>query len=190
MASSCFSTHSWNDWGGFLSKFFTIKAIQMNVQVEKFRGRVLPDSVAEKLENLCDMGQLVLEELDERAFDALKELNEDGALGVLEQFASSDLSHVQNKSAFLCGIMKTHREKKRQEQMQGAQNTESEQLATQQVQGEGGPNEEKIRELLDRTGYSLDITMGQRKYGGPPPGWEGPPPPTGPSVRFRRGFML
>ena len=155
----------------------------MSIMAEKFHGRVLPDSVAEKLENLCAIGQLVLEELDERAFDALKELNEDGALAVLEQFASSDLSHVQNKSAFLCGIMKTHREKKRQEQM-GTQNTESEQLPPQQVQGEGGPDEEKIRELLDRTGYSLDITMGQRKYGGPPPGWEGPPPPTGPSVRF------
>lgn len=140
--------------------------------MDKFRGRVLPDTVAEKLENLCSMGQLDLAELDERAFDALKELNEDGALGVLDQFANSDLSHVQNKSAFLCGIMKTHREKKRQEQ--SGQNAESDRQ---------GPNEDKIRELLDRTGYSLDITMGQRKYGGPPPGWEGPPPPTGPSVR-------
>ncbi len=151
--------------------------------MEKFRGRVLPDSVAERLDNLCGMGQLNLEELDERAFDALKELNEDGALSVLEQFASSDLSHVQNKSAFLCGIMKTHREKRRQEQA-GTQNTENDQAAQQQLVGQGGPNEEKIRELLDRTGYSLDITMGQRKYGGPPPGWDGPPPPTGPSVRF------
>lgn len=154
--------------------------------MEKFRGRVLPDAVAEKLENLCAMGQLDLQELDERAFDALKELEDEGALGVLEQFASSDLSHVQNKSAFLCGIMKTHREKKRQEMM-GIQDTEAEQQPVQQ-QGEGGPNEEKIREFLDRTGYSLDITMGQRKYGGPPPGWEGPPPPTGTTVRFIHGL--
>ena len=157
--------------------------MEPTAEVEKFRGRVLPDSVAERLDNLCAMGQLDLEELDERAFDALKELNEDGALSVLEQFASSDLSHVQNKSAFLCGIMKTHREKRRQEQM-GSQNLETDQTAQAQA-GQGGPNEEKIRELLDRTGYSLDITMGQRKYGGPPPGWEGPPPPTGPSVRVK-----
>lgn len=155
----------------------------MNIKVEKFRGRVLPESVTVKLDNLCALGQLDLEELDERAFDALKELNEDGALAVLEQFANSDLSHVQNKSAFLCGIMKTHREKKRQEQM-GSQDY-AEILDQQPVQtGEGGPNEEKIRELLDRTGYSLDITMGQRKFGGPPPGWEGPPPPTGTTVGF------
>jgi hypothetical protein len=38
-------------------------------------------------------------DLDERATDALREFNE-GALSVLQQFKESDLSHVQNKSAF------------------------------------------------------------------------------------------
>merc|ERR1712226_903588 len=42
-----------------------------------------------------------------------------------------------------------------------------------------GPIEEKVKELLNRPGYTLDITTGQRKYGGPPPGWEGPVPGTG-----------
>lgn len=32
-----------------------------------------------------------------------------------------------------------------------------------------GPDETKIKELLDRTNYTLDVTTGQRKYGGPPP---------------------
>ncbi|RXM96947.1 CAAX prenyl protease 1-like [Acipenser ruthenus] len=32
-----------------------------------------------------------------------------------------------------------------------------------------GPDESKIKALLDRTGYTLDVTTGQRKYGGPPP---------------------
>uniref|UniRef100_A0A8C2Z9E2 RRM domain-containing protein n=1 Tax=Cyclopterus lumpus TaxID=8103 RepID=A0A8C2Z9E2_CYCLU len=32
-----------------------------------------------------------------------------------------------------------------------------------------GPDEAKIKELLDRTDYTLDVTTGQRKYGGPPP---------------------
>ena len=34
-------------------------------------------------------------DLDERAIEALKEFNEDGALQVLVQFKESDLSHVQ-----------------------------------------------------------------------------------------------
>ena len=42
-----------------------------------------------------------------------------------------------------------------------------------------GPDEEKIKEILERTGYSLDVTTGQRKYGGPPPNWTGPPPSNG-----------
>jgi heterogeneous nuclear ribonucleoprotein R len=30
-----------------------------------------------------------------------------------------------------------------------------------------------------QSGYSHEITSGQRKYGGPPPDWEGSPPPPG-----------
>ena len=41
-----------------------------------------------------------------------------------------------------------------------------------------------LQEILERTGYSLDVTTGQRKYGGPPPDWEGEPPSTGSEVRL------
>lgn len=30
----------------------------------------------------------------------------------------------------------------------------------------------------------MDVTTGQRKYGGPPPNWEGPTPGTGCEVNF------
>lgn len=40
-------------------------------------------------------GLVAHSDLDERAIDALKEFNEDGALQVLVQFKESDLSHVQ-----------------------------------------------------------------------------------------------
>ena len=42
-----------------------------------------------------------------------------------------------------------------------------------------GPDEDKIKEILERTGYTLDVTTGQRKFGGPPPGWEGEAPSKG-----------
>ena len=51
--------------------------------------------------------------MDQRALDALKEFPPDGALGVLAQFLESNLAHVSNKSAFLCGVMKTYRVKSR-----------------------------------------------------------------------------
>ncbi|XP_067930535.1 probable RNA-binding protein 46 isoform X4 [Watersipora subatra] len=39
--------------------------------------------------------------------------------------------------------------------------------------------ERALLDLMDRTGYSMVQQNGQRKYGGPPPGWEGPVPPRG-----------
>lgn len=45
---------------------------------------------------LCRFSGLVAHsDLDERAIEALKEFNEEGALQVLVQFKESDLSHVQ-----------------------------------------------------------------------------------------------
>lgn len=61
----------------------------------------------------------------------------------------------QNKSAFLCGVMKTYRQREKQ--------------GTKVLDSTKGPDEAKIKELLDRTQYTLDVTTGQRKYGGPPP---------------------
>ncbi|XP_072513306.1 probable RNA-binding protein 46 [Salminus brasiliensis] len=41
------------------------------------------------------------------------------------------------------------------------------------------PNEAALLALMEKTGYSMVQENGQRKFGGPPPGWEGPPPPRG-----------
>lgn len=45
--------------------------------------------------NACVSGLVAYADLDERALDALREFNEEGALSVLQQFKESDLSHVQ-----------------------------------------------------------------------------------------------
>ena len=80
--------------------------------------------------------------------------------------------HVSNKSAYLCGVMKTYRQKTRAGASASSNGTASN-------TSHQGPDEEKIKAILDRTGYSLDVTTGQRKYGGPPPGWEGASPGNG-----------
>uniref|UniRef100_A0A6M2DRU9 Putative heteroproteinous nuclear ribonucleoprotein r rrm superfamily n=1 Tax=Xenopsylla cheopis TaxID=163159 RepID=A0A6M2DRU9_XENCH len=131
----------------------------------------LDQKVAVKLDEIYKTGKLAHEELDERALDALREFPIDGALNVLEQFIDSNLEHVSNKSAYLCGVMKTYRQKSRAGQ-QG--------LSTPTPAAPAkGPDQEKIKQILDRTGYLLDVTTGQRKYGGPPPDWDGPTPSTG-----------
>ncbi|XP_077446197.1 heterogeneous nuclear ribonucleoprotein R-like isoform X2 [Stigmatopora argus] len=116
----------------------------------------LSQTVAENLDNIFQSGLVAYAELDERAIDALREFSQDGALAVLQQFRESDLSHVQNKSAFLCGVMKTYRQREKQGSSKVQETTK-------------GPDETKIKALLDQTGYTLDVTTGQRKYGGPPP---------------------
>jgi len=117
----------------------------------------LTPAVATALDNIFQSGQVVSSDIDERAIEALKELSEDGALQVLSQFTDSNLQHVQNKSAFLCGVMKIYRQRMKAAEM------------NPNAAAAAGPPAEKIKELLTRTGYSLDITTGQRRYGGPPP---------------------
>ncbi|XP_037912529.1 heterogeneous nuclear ribonucleoprotein R isoform X2 [Hermetia illucens] len=131
----------------------------------------LDKKVAAKLDDIYKTGKLAHVELDERALDALKEFPVEGALNVLSQFLESNLEHVSNKSAFLCGVMKTYRQKSRASQ-QGVPTP----TTTVPVKG---PDEEKIKKILERTHYTLDVTTGQRKYGGPPPNWTGPTPGNG-----------
>lgn len=53
------------------------------------------------MECLSSTGLVAHSDLDERAIEALKEFNEEGALQVLLQFKESDLSHVQVSGAVL-----------------------------------------------------------------------------------------
>ncbi|XP_077986384.1 APOBEC1 complementation factor-like isoform X2 [Glandiceps talaboti] len=43
----------------------------------------------------------------------------------------------------------------------------------------GARNETALLQLMERTGYNIMQENGQRKFGGPPPGWEGPVPGRG-----------
>ncbi|XP_077145892.1 heterogeneous nuclear ribonucleoprotein Q isoform X6 [Ranitomeya variabilis] len=133
----------------------TYAAVAPSVHLQTLLDAGLPQKVAEKLDEIYISGLVSHSDLDERAIEALKEFNEEGALAVLQQFKDSDLSHVQNKSAFLCGVMKTYRQREKQ--------------GTKVADSSKGPDESKIKALLERTAYTLDVTTGQRKYGGPPP---------------------
>uniref|UniRef100_A0AAY5EAU6 RRM domain-containing protein n=1 Tax=Electrophorus electricus TaxID=8005 RepID=A0AAY5EAU6_ELEEL len=150
----------------------TSAAVTHSEHLQTLKQAGLPQKVAEKLDEIYIAGLVTHSDLDERALEALKEFNEEGALHVLQQFKDSDLSHVQNKSAFLCGVMKTYRQREKQ--------------GTKVSDSSKGPDEAKIKALLGRTSYTLDVTTGQRKYGGPPPECvhTGPQPTVGTEVIF------
>jgi len=124
-------------------------------QAKKLLDHGISKVVVKAAVEIFNTGKLSPEDLDDRAMDALKEFNPDDAVKVLSQFRDSSLKFVGNKSAFLCGQMKTFRHKQKAGNMPSLVK---------------GPDEAKIKEILERTGYSLDVTTGQRKYGGPPPG--------------------
>ncbi|KAM9426266.1 APOBEC1 complementation factor isoform 2-T2 [Pholidichthys leucotaenia] len=46
----------------------------------------------------------------------------------------------------------------------------------------GNQKEAALQALVQRTGYQLRQENGQRRYGGPPPGWDGPPPERGSEI--------
>lgn len=117
----------------------------------------LDEKVAAKLDDIYKTGKLAHVDLDERALDALKEFPPDGALNVLGQFLDSNLEHVSNKSAYLCGVMKTYRQKSRAGSSQGGTSTP----APAPIKG---PDEDKIKQILDRTGYTLDVTTGNKCF--------------------------
>jgi len=50
-------------------------------------------------------------DLDARAYDAIRGLGVKEALAVLNELRQTNLQHVSNKSAFLCGLIKTFRQK-------------------------------------------------------------------------------
>ena len=71
----------------------------------------LDPKVAHKLDDIFKTEKLSHSDLDKRALVALKELPAEDDLAVLEKFLDSELDHVSNKSAFLCGVMRSYRQK-------------------------------------------------------------------------------
>ncbi|GMT00416.1 hypothetical protein PENTCL1PPCAC_22590, partial [Pristionchus entomophagus] len=121
------------------------------------------ESVAEKMVQLFDATDVTSEDFDERALEMLKQFPTSEAVYLIEQLILTKLFGVQNKPQYLMSVMRNLRDRIRQ---LGATFVMSKNLI-------GGPVIEDINAILERTGYKLEVTVGQRKYGGPPPDWEG-----------------
>ena len=114
---------------------------EMSYDFNKLLEYGLDPKVAHRLDDIFKTEKLSHSDLDERALVALKDLPVEDALAVLEKFLNSELEHVINKSAFLCGVMRTWRQNTRA----GASSA-----------GGGrdlhrGPDEEKIKVILLKT---------------------------------------
>ena len=110
--------------------------------------------VQEKLQTLIDQEKLSSFELNLQFLQQFYPLVDDFSQieTICEQFNQTDLTNVENKGLFLCQLL---------QQLKISDVTSRSQKP--------GPDEIKLKQILDRTGYKLEITAGQRKYGGPPP---------------------
>ena len=79
-------------------------------------------------------GVIAATDLDNRALEALKEFPVEDALEVLKELSGTSLNHVSNKSAYLCGMMKTYRQRK---------STQS--LSASDLSKKVGPDEAKLK---------------------------------------------
>lgn len=113
--------------------------------------------IASKLDDIIKCGKLTFNELDARALDALADFPIDGAMIILEQFLEANLEHVSNKSAYLCGLMKSYRQNGKSSSNFGDRSRSSK-IGSPTFKG---PNATKIEEILARTGYKLDVTTGK-----------------------------
>ena len=110
---------------------------EMSYDFNKLLEYGLDPKVAHRLDDIFKTEKLSHSDLDVRALVALKDLPVEDALAVLEKFLDSELEHVINKSAFLCGVMRTWRQKTRA----GASSARGRHLHR-------GPDEEKIKVIL------------------------------------------
>uniref|UniRef100_A0A0N5AGH8 Heterogeneous nuclear ribonucleoprotein Q n=1 Tax=Syphacia muris TaxID=451379 RepID=A0A0N5AGH8_9BILA len=140
-----------------------------NEVYKNLRAQNLKADVAVALIQLYEATDLTPEDVDDRVVEMLRSFPVDHAVFIVNQLKEANLIGVINKPQFLMSIMRNFRDKVRQ---LGTQVGLSQPLLN-------GPSREKIKEILDRTGYTMEVTTGQRKYGGPPPDWDGPP--TGPA---------
>lgn len=124
-----------------------IENVERTEDFNKLMQYGLDEKVAAKLDDIYKTGKLAHVDLDERALDALKEFPVDGALNVLTQFLESNLEHVSNKSAYLCGVMKTYRQKSRAGQGTGTSTTPK------------APDEDKIKVISSCIFASIKINL-------------------------------
>lgn len=130
-----------------------------------FMTKNLNKTVANNLIRMFDSLELTTEEFDDRAVEMLATFPVDQGSYIVRELLNSKLYGVQNKPQYLMSVMRNFRDRLRS---MGAQQAMELSLIP-------GPDPDKMKELIDRTNYQLEVTVGQRKYHSPP-GYEGSDP--------------
>uniref|UniRef100_A0A914PG09 Heterogeneous nuclear ribonucleoprotein Q acidic domain-containing protein n=1 Tax=Panagrolaimus davidi TaxID=227884 RepID=A0A914PG09_9BILA len=113
----------------------------------------LTQKVATKLAEVVIKLELNEDNFDNRVIDLLSKFTEDQSMFIIKAIEESQLYGVQNRAQYLMSVMKCF---KNRIYYMGT-NAQSVPLIP-------GPNVENIKAIVERTGYQMEITVGQRKY--------------------------
>ncbi|UJR09849.1 hypothetical protein I4U23_014073 [Adineta vaga] len=130
------------------------------------------EKIVQKIRSLIEIGKLTSSDIDNRVCEQLRSIPDDAtAIDTLfNEFNNSDLTGVVNKGAFLCNFIKQWKIDNPQQARSIGDDSQSGQGLGENVRThKPGPDEAKLKQILERTGYKTEVTAGQRKYGGPPP---------------------
>ena len=155
------------------------------------------ERIVQKIRSCIDEGTLSSADVDSRVCEQLRSFPSDAQSidSVFDEFLNSDFTGVVNKSAFLCNLIKQWKLRNPQASVDSLPSHASPTTAADSSSTKPGPDETKLKvfrsvrqknttlvssvsplqQILDRTKYPIEITAGQRKYGGPPP--DGPAQP-------------
>ncbi|CAF3510569.1 unnamed protein product [Rotaria socialis] len=130
------------------------------------------ENIVQKIRSYIENGKLNSSDIDSRLCEQLRSFPNDAISidSLFNEFNNSDLTGVVNKGAFLCNLIKQWKIHHPQEQKSSASSHSGDDgNGSTYGKHKPGPDEIKLKQILERTGYKMDITAGQRKYGGPPP---------------------
>lgn len=178
-----FTNNNYSQQNDYEQEHCIMNEEEMNSQSESFKeiytlfeGQINVE-VCKKLDDVITNGYLKLEQLNETLIESIKFLNESSLQAVFDEFTnqvdqiSTDGSDETNTALDRSELLS--------EKIANWRNSNGYNDAMQQTnsannfnrQQRPGPDEAKLKEIIERTGYLHEVSSGQRKYGGPPPDW-------------------
>jgi hypothetical protein len=125
--------------------------------IDGYCEKKLSQKVATRLAEVVINLGLSADDFDDRAVDLLSTFSQEQSMFIIKEIEESQLYGVQNRAQYLMSVMRNFKDRVR---TMGSNATTIPLIP--------GPDVEAIKSIVQRTGYQMEITVGQRKYHCPP----------------------
>uniref|UniRef100_A0AC35GHS8 RRM domain-containing protein n=1 Tax=Panagrolaimus sp. PS1159 TaxID=55785 RepID=A0AC35GHS8_9BILA len=125
--------------------------------IDGYCEKKLSQKVATRLAEVVLNLSLSADDFDDRAVDLLSTFSQEQSMFIIKEIEESQLYGVQNRAQYLMSVMRNFKDRVR---TMGSNATTIPLIP--------GPDVEAIKSIVQRTGYQMEITVGQRKYHCPP----------------------